>query len=136
MFLGVGLNEILWLAFAIVVSGLMWIALIALLAMALSVLVKWRIAATALLLAVFFFLPGFGLVVEVILRTRWGTLLNLSYVITRIWAQLFRVSAPEHFSGRFGIIPVWSAWVTVLTVCFLCLWLLHSKLKAREVERG
>lgn len=126
----------LWLAFAIVISGLMWIALLALLAMAMSVLVKWRIAATALLLAVFFFLPGFGLVIEVILRTRWGTLLNLFYVTTRIWAELFRVSAPEHFGGRFGIIPVWSAWATVLTVCALCLWLLHSKLKAREVERG
>ena len=126
----------LWLAFAIIVSGLMWTALIALLAMALSVLVKWRIASTALMLAIFFLLPGFSVVIELILRTSWGSLLNLPYVITLIWAQMFRVHAPQHFSGRFGIVPTWSAWATVITVCVLCLWLLHSKLKAREVERG
>ncbi len=126
----------LWLAFAIIVSGLMWIALISLLAMALSVLVKWRIAATALLLAIFFLLPGFSFVIEAILRTAWGSLLNLPYVVTLAWAQMFRVSAPQHFRGRFGMVPTWSAWVTVITVCVLCVWLLHSKLKAREVERG
>jgi ABC-2 type transport system permease protein len=126
----------LWLAFAIIAAGLIWIALIALLAMSMSVLVKWRIASTALLLAIFFLLPGFGLVVSLILRTRWGLLLNLFYVIGRIWAQLFRVPVREHFDGPFGLVPTWSAWATVLTVCMLCLWLLHSKLKAREVERG
>jgi hypothetical protein len=63
-------------------------------------------------------------------------LLNLFYVIGRIWAQLFRVPVREHFDGPFGLVPTWSAWATVLTVCTLCLWLLHSKLKAREVERG
>lgn len=128
--------ENLWLAFAIILSGLMWIAMVELLAMATSVLLKWRIAATALLLAIFFFLPGLGVVVQLILRTKWGSLLNLSYVMSRIWAQLFRVSAAQHLRGPFGLVPTWSAWATVLTVCVLCLWLLHSKLKAREVERG
>ncbi len=128
--------ENLWLALAIILSGLMWIALVALLAMAMSVLVKWRIAATALLLAIFFLLSGLGADQQLILRTKWGSLLSLSYVMSRIWTQLFRVPAAQHLDGPFGIVPTWSAWATVVFVCVLCLWLLHSKLKAREVERG
>jgi len=113
------LGENWWMAGSIIIGGLMWIALISLLSMALAVWVKWRIAATALML-----------------RTPWGTLLNFNSVILMIWAQLFRLPSPQRHLGRFGEIPPWSPWVSVFVVCAISLWLLHRRLRAREVERG
>jgi len=125
----------IWMAGAIILSGLIWIALVTLLSMALAVWVKWRIAATGLMLATFFVLPGFGEAVNLILQTPMGSLLNLPYMIVLVWTRLFRL--PWHLQGgRFGIVPLWSAWAMLLFVCVFSVWLLHRKLKAREVERS
>ncbi|HKF19969.1 MAG TPA: ABC transporter permease subunit [Candidatus Angelobacter sp.] len=131
---GWGWNN-LWLAGAIVVAGLLWIALISLLSMALSVWVKWRIAATALMIGTFFLLPGFGAVVSAVMRTRWGNLLNFPYLITLVWAHLFRLS-PRHIHVVGDHVPLWAAWAVLLAVCGFCIWILNRKLKAREAVRG
>lgn len=125
----------LWLAGAIVLGAVMWIALISLLSMALAVWVRWRIAATALILGVFFLLPGFGEAANAILRTQWGKLLNFPYVVSTIWAHLFLTKSQLQFTG-LNLIPLWSAWVSVLAVCGFSFWVLNLRLKAREVERG
>jgi ABC-2 type transport system permease protein len=124
----------LWVAGSIVISGLLWIALISLLSMALSVWVKWRIAATALMIGTFFLLPGLGGVIDVILRTHWGNLLNFTYVMAVISANLFRI--PSDQGPHLNLIPLWSAWAALLSVCLISLWLLHRGLKAREAVRG
>lgn len=125
----------LWVAGAIVVASLMWIALISLLSMALAVWVRWRIAATALMIAVFFLLPGFGEVVNSILRTQWGKLLNFPYLVTTAWGHLFLTHDQLRSTG-FNQVPLWSAWVALLGVCVFAVWILDLRLKAREVERG
>jgi hypothetical protein len=51
-----------------------------------------------------------------------------------IWANLFRVPEQQRHFAKLDMIPLWSAWATVLVVCAICLWLLHRRLKAREVE--
>ncbi len=129
-------REHLWLAGAIVVAGLLWISLISLVSMALSVWVRWRIAATALMIGTFFFLPGFGAAMNAILRTNWGKLLNLPYLITLVWAHLFRLPAGHIRLGGYDNVPLWTAWAALLAVCGLCVWVLNLKLKAREVVRG
>jgi len=127
----------LWLARSIVVSGLLAIELILLLAMALAVWVRWRIAATALMIATFFLLPAFSEVFNLILRTHWGRVLNFPYLIVEIWSNLFRIPDLQvSHPGRQAPLPLWAAWASVLLVCSLCVWLLHSRLKAREVERA
>jgi ABC-2 type transport system permease protein len=126
----------LWMAGSIVVASLMWIAVVALLAMALAVWVRWRIAATALLLGTFFVLPGVGGVMDAILRTTWGRLFNLTYDITMVWGYLFRLDIAERQSGQLDKVPLWSAWAVLLGVCALSLWMLVRRLKAREVERA
>ena len=124
----------LWMAGSIILASILWIAVISLLSMAVSVWVKWRIAASALLLAVFFVLPILGFATNAILRTQWGRLLNLSYVTTVIWSHLFRLTAMNRHGGDLDAIPLWSAWATLLGVCGFCFWLLDRKLRAREVE--
>jgi ABC-2 type transport system permease protein len=126
----------LWMAGSIIVASLMWIAVVSLLAMALAVWVRWRIAATALLLATFFVLPGIGGVMDAILRTTWGRLFNITYDISMVWAYLFRLGDMQRHAGDWDRVPPWSAWVALLAVCALSLWMLVRRLKAREVERA
>lgn len=128
----------LWLARAIFLSCFIGIALVSLLSMAIAVWVKWRIAATALMFAVFFLFPALGAVISVILRTRWGHMLNFPVMIMIIWGDLFRIApnGPGGMGQGFYVVPVWAAWASALSVCAICFWLLNTKLKAREVERS
>jgi ABC-2 type transport system permease protein len=129
-------SEHLWLIGAIFIGCLLWVTVIALMAMALSVWVKWRIAASGLMFAVFFVLPGLGEAANAILHTQWGRLLSVPYVMTLIWTHLFRL--PDRFIHGFNYagVPLWSAWASVLSVCLICIMLLNQRLRAREVERG
>jgi ABC-2 type transport system permease protein len=126
----------LWIAGAIVLGSLIWIALVSLLSMALAVWVRWRMAATGLMLAVFFLLPGFGQAMNAILTTHWGSLLNFPYLISMVWAHLFRFPQIQLQHAGFTDIPLWSAWAALIAVCAISLFLLDRRLQAREVERG
>ncbi len=128
----------LWIAGAIVLGCLIWIATISLLSMAIAVWVRWRIAATALMFGVLFLLPALATVISVILRTQWGQVLNFPLMITIIWAHLFRAieSGPHITRPHFDMVPLWAAWTSLLSICTFCFWLLNRKLKAREVERA
>jgi ABC-2 type transport system permease protein len=128
--------ENFWMAGSILLGCLIWIAMISLVSMAVAVWVKWRIAATALMLGIFFLLPALGAILDAILRTHWGALMNFPYMITLVWAHLFRLDAIHRHSSGFDVVPLWSAWASLLSVCTLCVWLLNRKLRAREVERS
>ena len=125
----------LWIAEAIVVAAFLGIAIVSLLSMALAVWVRWRIAATALMFGTFFMLPAFGEVFNAVMRTQWGKLINISYVMMAVWADLFRVPRAPH-GPRFDQVPLWASWASLLAMCAICLWLLNRRLKAREVERA
>jgi ABC-2 type transport system permease protein len=116
----------LWIAGSIVLSSLIWIAVLSLLAMALSAWVKWRIVAGALLLAVLFFGAGFAHAVNAVLRTESGYFLNIVYLMGTVWTSLFRIDAE-------GAISVPQAWIALLVYCGICLALLVRKVRAFEV---
>ena len=118
----------LWIAGSLVLSSLLWIAILSLLAMALSAWVKWRIVAGALLLAVMFFGAGFGQAINTVLRTESGNFFNLAFLMGTVWNALFQVS-PDH------AIPVSEAWIALLVYCAICLGLLLRKVRAYEVVR-
>lgn len=126
----------LWMAGSIVLSCLLWIAVVSLISMAVAVWVRWRIAATGLMLGVFFLLPALGLVLNVILRTQWGMLLNFPHLISIVWTHLFRLNELNRHAAGFDQVPLWSAWASLLSLCAFCVWLLDRKLRAREVERA
>jgi ABC-2 type transport system permease protein len=117
-----------WIAGAIVTGSFIWIMVLSLLAMALSAWVKWRIAAGALLLGVFFMGAGFAQAINTVLRTKHGYLVDVSKLVSIIWFDLFRDNADRPFS-------VAEAWIGVLTFTAFCLYLLMRKVKANEVVR-
>ena len=79
-------------------------ALLSLLALAMSAWVQWRIAASALIVGIFFVAAGFGQAFNAVLRTYWGYLLNLSYLIKIVWEDLFDMPAVAKVSSR-GDVP-------------------------------
>src|SRR5947209_7029117 len=122
----------LYIAGAIIISSLLWIAVMSLITLALSIWVRWRIAATGLIFAVFFVLPGFAHIMDVILRTDWGSVMDLSYVMHAVWGQLFRFDADSVRQWNMGGVPLWSAWASILTSCLLAVLLLNRRLKRSE----
>lgn len=122
------MSDNLWLASAILWGSFVWILLLAMLSLALSAWVKWRIAAGALLLATFFVGAGFAQAVNAVLRTKQGYLLDISRLVSIIWQDLL-------CQGGDQPLPVGEAWIAVLVLAGLCLLLLVRKVKAAEVIR-
>jgi ABC-2 type transport system permease protein len=118
----------LWIAGSLVLSSLIWIAILSLLAMALSAWVKWRIVAGALLLAVLFFGAGFAQAINAVMRTEMGHFFNVAYLMATVWKALFQMEAEQEF-------PVAQAWAALLVYCAVCLGLLMRKVRAYEVIR-
>lgn len=118
----------LWIAWAIFSGAWIWILVIAVLALALSAWVKWRIAAGALLLGLFFVAAAFGQAINAVLDVRWGGLINLSILFNAVWNDLFRTQQKEQISAS-------SAWIMLALIGAACLWLLYRKLRAVEVVR-
>jgi len=116
----------LWIAGSLVLSSLIWIAILSLLAMALSAWVKWRIVAGALLLAVLFFGAGFAQGINAVMRTQSGHFINIVYLMATVWTSLFRIDAERSMSSA-------EAWSALLVYCGICLALLVRKVRAYEV---
>jgi ABC-2 type transport system permease protein len=116
----------LWIAGSIVAGLMVWILMLSLLALALSAWIKWKIAAGGLLLGVFFAGAGFGTALNNVMRTQYGTLLNLTEVMFTIWSKLFRWPSDTGIS-------VEASWICVAVVCAICLWLLVRRVRAFEV---
>jgi ABC-2 type transport system permease protein len=118
----------LWIAGSLIASSLIWIAILSLLAMALSAWVKWRIVAGALLLAMLFFGAGFAEAINAVLRIESGHLVNLAYLMTTVWNSLFRMDSDRAFSAVEAV-------TALLVYCGVCLGLLMRKVRAYEVIR-
>lgn len=112
------------------IGAMLWIAVLSLVALAVSAFVKWRIVATGLMVAVILIPAGFGAVISAVLRTSWGLLFNAPYVMTVIWMNLLRVPV------LFKSVPVAAAWITPLAACAACVLLLNRRIRARQVVRG
>lgn len=120
--------EHLWIGASLVISSILWIAVLSLLAMALSAWVKWRIVAGALLLALLFFGAGFAQAINAVMRTDVGHFFNVAYLMIILWNALFQVDT-------FRAIPITEAVGALLLYCVLCLFLLMKKVRAYEVVR-
>jgi ABC-2 type transport system permease protein len=118
----------LWIAGAIVTGPLIYITVLSLIAMAMSAWVKWKMAAGALILGVFFAGAGFAGAINSVMRTKSGSLIDLATVNHTIWASLFRVESTSGISVADSI-------DAMAVACVICLWLLFRKVRAFEVVK-
>ena len=121
---------------AILLGSLLWLLTISLIALALSAWVKWRPVAAAALFGIFFVSAGFGTVSNVLLLTRWGTLLNLASAMSMVWRWLFLKEAEYRIATPpWGTLPAWTGLLSLLAVCGLALLLLGWKIRPVQVVR-
>lgn len=117
-----------YMAVAVLLGSWIWIITLALLALALSAWVKWRMAAGALLLAVLFMGSGFAHAINAVLGTTQGFLIDISQLVAVIWHGLLRDTEDLPFSQT-------EAWIALLAIAGACLFLLMRKVRANEVVR-
>ena len=121
------------LALGIFAVSVVWIVLLAMVGLAVSAWVKWRVIATGAIFAVVFVPAGVGGIASAILRTRWGLLLNIPVVMSELWQRM--LGAPTIMNPRLEL-PT-SAMVAVLVLASLgCVAVLNARIRAREVVRG
>jgi ABC-type transport system involved in multi-copper enzyme maturation permease subunit len=138
----------LWMASAIIIGGVVWALLLALLTQTISALVKWRVVASGALLALFFIPSVFGEFINVIFLTRWGHIISLGALIRNVTKGLFGtfervVDVARITDFNDNVIreiqvlepPLWCSWAMLFLICAICLALLAWKVKAYEVVR-
>ncbi|HSE16652.1 MAG TPA: hypothetical protein VLB46_06340 [Pyrinomonadaceae bacterium] len=138
----------LWIASGIVIGGLVWILLLALLSQTVSALLKWRIVASGAMLGLVFIPSWFAFIVNFIFQTRWANIISLFGLMANVTAGLFGTF--DRVSGRITITdfddnvvrevllmepPLWASWTALFIFCAICLAILHWKVKAYEVVR-
>ena len=129
------------LALGLFAGACVWIAVLSLLALALSAWVKWKPVAGALMFGVFFVAAGFGEAVNGVERTKWGHLLNIGSLIGNIWLRLFEgddrtTSGAVFFRVAQGEeLPLWCCWAVLAALCLVCLYMLARKIRGVEVVR-
>jgi ABC-type transport system involved in multi-copper enzyme maturation permease subunit len=114
-------------------GAVIWITFLSILSLALSSWVKWRVVATGIIFAAVFVPAGVGGVVNAILRTKWGYLLNFPITMSELWQRL--LGAPEFLRPNQQMPTIAIAVVLVLTCC-VCVGMLNARVRAREVVRG
>ena len=133
-----------WIASGIVIAGVVWVLLLSLLSQTVSALLKWRIVASAAMLAAVFIPSVFGSVfINILFQTKKGDLISLFALMGHVTSGLFgtydRVAGRMmDFTGTEVVIinpPLWACWTGLFLFSAACLALLSWKVKAYEVVK-
>lgn len=126
------------LAAGLLTGSLLWIVFLAILGLALSAWVKWRIVATGLIYASIFVSTAVGNMITIILHTRWGLLLDLPEMMSSLWHRLLGLPALHHpvFDHREYSLPLFAILIALASACACFLLMLNARIRARGVVRG
>jgi ABC-2 type transport system permease protein len=115
---------------AILGASLAWIAVVSLLTLALSAWVRWRPVATVLVFGYFFVSAGLGSLINDVLATEWGNVINVPELMLALWVVLFRVS------GEREGVHAGAAVLAIAATCAFFVLLLGRKIRAYHVVRS
>jgi ABC-type transport system involved in multi-copper enzyme maturation permease subunit len=125
----------LHVAWAVLFGSLVWIVLLSLIALAASAWVRWRIVATGMVFAAVFVPAGVAGVFNAVMRTDWGNLVNIPFLMATLWRRLMHVDSPSSLYVTHEI-PTWAMLTALALICAGCVWALNLRVRAREVVRG
>jgi ABC-type transport system involved in multi-copper enzyme maturation permease subunit len=113
------------LASGFLIGHTVWIAVITLVTLAISTFVRYAWAARGALFALFFVLGGFSAAVNLVTRSRWGSLMSIVYDIRTVVADLFGVRPPDS-------LPPVACWLALAAAASLSLAILAQTLRAHQ----
>src|SRR5262249_22668869 len=119
----------LWILNALVTVSLAWIIILTLLAVAFSAWIKWRMAGSAALFAIFIIPTPIGFAIQGILRTTKGHLLNVGMAMTMMAQELFRLNVDDD-QKFFSLGEAWTVFFVYAAICLFMLW---RRVRAYEV---
>jgi ABC-2 type transport system permease protein len=126
----------LWMVIPIVCCSAAWILMLSLISLAVSAWVKLRIVAMGVIFCAFLVPAGLGAVFDAIMDTYWGNLLNFSELFKLILTKGFRLESEFGSPRGMEQVPLSAAWIMMTLVCVFSLFVVNSRLRAREVVRG
>jgi ABC-2 type transport system permease protein len=115
--------------FGVFMTSWIWITLLCVISLAISAYVKWKPVARLSLILIFIVLPSIGQVINLILRTDWGSIIDMRGMVTIVGATLFGL--PNN-----SAIPVPAAWLSILSFSAFCIVLMAKKIRAYEVVKS
>lgn len=126
----------LWIAGAIFLSSWTWILFLALLSQTLSAWVKWRVAASAGMVAAVLIPSAIAEVAYQILNEgerqetnmTWLNIISPTAIMQTLRAGLFRLSPFDEYT-----VPLTGAWLGFIVMCLMLAFLLSRKVRAYEV---
>jgi len=118
----------LWIAWGLFAGLFVWTVVLSLISLAISAWVRWKIAAGGLILGVFFVGAGFGAMINSVMRTHNGSLIDIAQMMETAWGQLLRYDTGNSISAP-------QAWTVLGIVAAVSLWLLSRKVRAFEVVK-
>ena len=119
----------LGIATGIFFTSWIWIVMLCVISLAVSAYVKWKPVARLSLILIFIVLPRIGDVINLILRTDWGSITDMLRMMSVVAGTLF--GFPNNSS-----IPAPAAWASILSFCAFCVWLMSKKIRAYEVVKS
>lgn len=121
------------IAFGLFIGLLIWVALLALLGLAISSWVKWRVVASGAIFAAILVPAGVGAIVSQVLRTNWGFLLNIPVMMPTLWQRLLGIDSAQ---ANQTSLPTIAIAAVLALVCLVSVGMLNARIRAREVVRG
>jgi ABC-2 type transport system permease protein len=131
---------------AIFLASFVWIVVLAIVSLAVSAWLRWRVVASGALLGIFFIPSAFGEIINELFRTRIGHLISIGAIMNSVWQGLFGLFQREsgHMRGTsngrsFDVTlyepPLWSSWLVLAIFCGFFVLLLMRKVRAYEVVK-
>jgi ABC-2 type transport system permease protein len=117
-----------WLGRGVFLGLLLWSVLLSLIGLATSAYVRWRVAAGALILGIVFGGAGLAAAVNSVMNVQAGSMLSLTQVLLTICSDLLRYDMESDITAG-------NAWMIVALITFVCLWLLHRRIRTFQVIR-
>jgi ABC-2 type transport system permease protein len=112
---------------ALVLGGTSWMIVMTLFVLSLSAWIRWHLAASVSLFGIYFISAGLGEAVNLGLGTTWGNVVNLGHLFEVLWGALFGIP-----SVKPGV-PLLMTEIALILWAALSLWIIHRRLRAREV---
>lgn len=117
----------------VLVMSWTWIILLALLSVALSAWLKWRIVASGALFAVFVVPTPVTIAVNEMFQTYVGTWFHPSFLLNMLMDKVFRMD--NSVTPDWMVPPTWTMWAALSLLALLCVGLLSLKVRAYEVVK-
>jgi len=114
---------------AIFLTSAIWIVLLSMTSLAISAYVKWKPVARLCLILVFIIMPTIGNLVNFLIKTSWGSVLDIRRMTAVIATTMFKIPNQSNVSTLV-------AWLSILGFSAFCIVLLSRKVRAYEVIKS